>query len=52
MKQTVTYKEVRVIELPNTIIRVHSPDLTPEERERQMHRIHNAASRLMKGVLK
>ncbi len=42
-----TYKEVRVFEYPNAIVRVHIPDLTPEERARRMKRIHDAAAALL-----
>lgn len=47
MKQEDTYKEVRVIEFPCGVARVHIPDLTPEERERRMNRIAESAARLL-----
>lgn len=45
-----TYKEVKVIEFPGMIARVHIPDITPEERERRMKAVYNAAANLLKGV--
>lgn len=50
MKCTDTYKEVKVIEFPGMIARVHIPDITPEERERRMKAVYNAAANLLKGV--
>ena len=50
MKCTDTYKEVRTIEFPGMIARVHIPDLTPDERNRRMRNIQNAAEKLLKGV--
>ena len=52
MKNTDTYKEVRVFEYPNAIVRVHIPDLTEEERAKRMKIIHNAAASLLKEVPK
>lgn len=52
MKCTDTYKEVRVFEYPNAIIRVHIPDLTEEERARRMKRVHDAAADLIKSTMK
>lgn len=45
-----TYKEVRTIEFPGMIARVHFPDLTTEERSRRMQYIKDAAEKLLKGV--
>lgn len=43
-----TYKEVRVFHRPNGgIDRVYIPDLTPEERERRMRMIKEAAAALI-----
>lgn len=42
-----TYKEVRVLEYPNGITRVHIPDLTEDERSRRMKQIHDAAAALL-----
>ena len=41
------YKETKIIEYPNMIIRVHIPDLTKEERDRRMKIIHDASARLL-----
>lgn len=46
-----TYKEVREFHYPDMIVRVHIPDITPEERARRMKQIHNAASDLLKSVI-
>lgn len=43
-----TYKETKILEFPGMIVRVHIPDLTPEERTRRMKAIHNAAAALLK----
>lgn len=48
--KTDTYKEVRTIEFPGMIARIHIPDLTPEERNRRMQNIKKAAENLLKGV--
>ncbi len=45
-----TYKEVRTFEYPGMTVRVHIPDLTPEERARRMKAIHNQAANLLKKV--
>lgn len=42
-----TYKEVRTIEFPGMIARVHIPDLTQEERSRRMRAIHKASADLL-----
>lgn len=41
------YKEIKIIEYPNMIVRVHIPDLTKEERDRRMKIIHDASARLL-----
>lgn len=45
------YKEVRTFRFPNMVVRVHIPDLTEEERERRMKRVHAAAESLLKDVM-
>jgi ribosome recycling factor len=50
MAQQDTYKEVRTFNFPNMVVRVHIPDLTPEERARRMKAIHNQAARLLKSM--
>lgn len=52
MKCTDTYKEVRVFEFPDAVVRVHIPDLTEEERARRMKRLHDAAADLLKPATK
>lgn len=42
-----TYKEVKVFEYPDMIIRVHIPDLTEDERKRRMKQIEKAAAELL-----
>lgn len=44
------YKEVRTLEFPGMVVRVHIPDLTPEERSARMKSIHNQAANLLKKV--
>ena len=43
-----TYKEVRVFEYPNMIVRVSIPDLSEEERQQRMKAIKKAAAELLK----
>lgn len=45
-----SYKEVKVFEFDNAVVRVHIPDLTDEERSRRMNRIKDAAANMMKGI--
>ena len=52
MKQADTIKEVRVINFPGMIARIHIPELTPDERSRRMNGIRKAAENLLKGALK
>lgn len=51
MKVRDTYKEVKVFEYPNMIVRVHIPDLTEEERARRMKAVEKAAADLLKEVI-
>lgn len=44
------YKEVRVFEYPNAIVRVHIPELTEEERNRRMKKVHDAAAALLRSA--
>ena len=44
-----TYKEVKTFHFENMTVRVHIPDITPEERARRMQRIHNSAAQLLKS---
>lgn len=43
MKEAITYT------YPNAIIRVHTPELTAEERARRMKRIYDAAEALLRS---
>lgn len=43
-----TYKDPIVINFPGMIARIHRPNISTEERERRMKRIHNAAENLLK----
>lgn len=44
-----TYKEVKAFSFPNMVVRVHIPDLSPQERAERMREIHKQAEKLMKG---
>lgn len=46
------YKEVKVFEYPNMIVRVHIPDISDEENERRMKLVRKAAEALLKEVHK
>ncbi len=52
MKCTDTYKEVKTIEFPGMIARIHIPDITPEEINHRMEAIKKAAANLLKGQMK
>lgn len=43
--------QCRVFEYPNATVRVHIPDLAPEEREKRMREVKRSAEILLKGVL-
>lgn len=47
-----SYKETRVFNINNAVIRVHIPDLTAEERSRRIEKIKDAAANMMKGMEK
>lgn len=49
-KKEDTYSEVRTFTYPNAIVRVHLPDLAPDERERRMRKVKKAAEDLLKSV--
>ena len=42
-----TYKEVRTYHYDNAVVRVHIPDLTPDEKNRRMKEIENAAVQIL-----
>lgn len=44
-----TYKETREFKFPNMTVRVHIPDISEQERNRRMKKIHNSASALLKS---
>lgn len=50
MKPKDTFKEVHVLKYDNAIVRVHIPDLTPEERARRMKEVEKAAAMLLLSV--
>lgn len=45
-----TYTMTQVFHYPNAIVRVHRPELTPEERARRMSAIEKQAVNLLKEV--
>lgn len=42
----------QVFKYPNATVRVHRPDLAPEERERRMAKIKQSAEILLREVIK
>lgn len=46
------YKETRVYEYPNAIVRVHIPDLSDEEQNRRMATLKAAAAEVLKNIKK
>lgn len=50
MKTCDAYKETKIFEYPNAIVRVHIPDISQEERERRMKSVCEAAAELLKNV--
>jgi ribosome recycling factor len=42
-----TYKEVRVFQYDNAVVRVHIPDLTSEEKSRRMKEVERSAMQLI-----
>ena len=47
-----TYKDVKVLDFPGIVARVHIPDLTQEERNKRLTKIHNASAELLKTIKK
>lgn len=45
-----TYKETRIFEFPNMIVKVNIPDLTPEERAVRLQRVYDAAVDILEEV--
>ena len=52
MKKQDTYKETRVFYYDNAIVTVHFPDITPEEHERRVERVKEAAAKLLKEAIR
>lgn len=52
MKKPDVYGDPIVLHLDNATVTVYRPILTPEERERRMKRIHDAAADLIKSTLR
>ena len=48
---TDTYKEVKTFTFENMTVRVHIPDITPEERARRMKKIHDSAAKLLNSTM-
>lgn len=42
-----TYKEVMVFDYGDTVVRVHIPDLTPDEKNRRMKEVEKAAVQVL-----
>lgn len=38
------------LNFPNAVVRVHRPELTPEERTRRMKAIHDASMNLLREI--
>lgn len=51
-KNADTYKEIKVFEYPNIIIRVNIPDLTDAERNKRMKDVKRAAAAMLGGTIK
>ncbi len=44
--------QMKTFTYPNAVVRVHFPDLSTEEHNRRMKRIHKAAEELLKEKIK
>lgn len=44
--------QIKVFEFPNAIVRVHIPDLAPEEREKRLNAIKKSAEMVLREVLR
>jgi hypothetical protein len=47
---TDTYEEPKIIAFSNMVVRIYRPILTPDEKEKRMKSIRNAAARLLKNT--
>lgn len=52
MQSQDTYKEVKVFNYPDAVVRVHIPDLAEDERTRRMNTIQKSAESLLKSKYK
>lgn len=50
MKVADTYGEPIILNIPNAIVRVYRPILSPEEQAKRMQAIHDAAAELLKAT--
>ena len=46
----ITYKETKVFNLPNAIVRVHFPDITEEENNERMKLFKKAAEDFLRAL--
>ena len=44
--------QTKVFKYPNATVRVHIPDLAPEERERRLNKLKKSAEMLLREVIK
>ena len=44
--------QIKVYKYPNATVRVHIPDLAPEEREKRLNEIKKSAEMLLREVIK
>ena len=44
--------QTKVFKYPNATVRVHIPDLAPEERERSLNKLKKSAELLLREVIK
>jgi hypothetical protein len=44
--------QTRVFKYPNATVRVHIPDLAPEEREKRLNAVKKSAEMLLREVIK
>lgn len=44
--------QIKTIKYPNATVRVHIPDLAPEEREKRLNEVKKSAELLLREVLR
>lgn len=49
MQRQDTYKEVKMFQSSNAVVRVHIPDLAEDERKARLETIKKSAEKLLKG---